>query len=174
MIFASVIYLLLLKLYHGNEQIFHDGFDTKVIDEDAYQHWSRKTLREKLPYLIDERMKISLSDEFSRWMTFQQTRRESTDRGFSYETIEAKLSEFQTKSVIRTYFRECDVNRDEVIDKIEYIVCRGYYDATMNAHGQGEYDVLESIVIHDYEQQRSNPLIRQPFYKYDENGIIID
>lgn len=90
------------------------------------------------------------------------------------DTVTKIFGEFMQPEDFQNYFDVCDTDRNEEIDLLEYIVCRGWFDVYLHPHGLGEYDILESVIIHDYEEKRNDPTFRIPGYKYDEDGIIID
>jgi hypothetical protein len=153
------------------------------LDFDAYERWPSFSLLEKLPYLLDERMKVSFKIEYDQWIARNKDSADVSAEGASamtpptgiqFRTMVDHLSEFLSEEDVVQYFKDCDSDRSEAIDLTEYVVCRGIYDAYANPHGIGEYDVLESILIHDFEEKMNDPNARLPGYKYDENGIIID
>jgi hypothetical protein len=156
----------------------------RTMDFDAYDRWPSLSLLEKLPYLLDERMIVSFRAEYDSWIarnkrvaenqTDGQAGASSEPSGIQFLTMMEHLSEFLSESDVMQYFKDCDVDRNESIDFTEYVVCRGIYDAYANPHGISEYDFLESILIHDFEEKMNDPNVRLPGYKYDENGIIID
>lgn len=137
------------------------------MDEAVYERWASLSLLEKLPYLLDQGLKSTLNVEYLALV-------KDGDKGIVYKTIAKKLTDFHTEASIRQYFDACDSNQDGYIDFIEYVTCRGYFDTNGNEHGVNEYDILESIIIYDYEQKRNDPFIQQAMYKYDADGIIVD
>lgn len=141
--------------------------EIRSMDETVYERWALLSLVEKLPYLLDEGLKSTLNAEY---LVLAQ----DNDEGIVYQTIATKLADFHTEDSIRQYYDACDYSRNGHIDFIEYVICRGYYDTNGNEHGVNEYDILESIIIYDYEQKRNDPFVQQAMYKYDADGIIID
>jgi hypothetical protein len=161
-----------------NEIQVDDSFiETKIFDEDAYNMWPTLGLLEKLPYILDNNMKQSFRAEYKKLRENEivyASSESSVSPGVSVNTLKNTFAEFVSPSEIDSYFKECDVDKNDSLDIIEYFLCRGSYDAMCTSHGLGEYDVLESIIIHDYEEKRNDPNFRLPGVKYDENGIIID
>jgi hypothetical protein len=152
----------------------------RLLDFEAYERWPSLSLQEKLPYLLDERMTVSFRAEYVGWIAKNKGAAEVQENGLSastgiqFRTMVDHLSEFLSEGDVAGYFKDCDSDLSESIDFVEYVVCRGAYDAYANPHGIGEYDVLESILIHDFEEKMNDPNARLPGYKYDENGMIID
>lgn len=144
------------------------------MDEDIYQRWPSLSLEEKLPYLLDTITKATFTTEYEKWLSYEGTPGTEGEEGFTEETMLEQLKEFRTEEEIAKYFRECDTDHNYRINYLEFIVCRGWYNSYAEPLGLGEYDVLESIVINDYEEKRNDPNYYIPGYKYDENGIIID
>ena len=146
--------------------------ELKSFDELAYENWPVYSIVDKLPYLLDEHMKMSFENEFNNWLG--ESEKLNTNVGISQQTMVQSLTDFRTPEEINEYFLECDVDGNGLIDIVEFVVCRGYYDSNTNPYGLSEYDFLESIIIHDYEEKRNDPNVQLPGYKYDEDGIIID
>ena len=150
--------------------------DLKEFDEKAYHEWGMYTLEEKLPYILDASMKQSFEAEFEK-LSLQGSGvgvDPSIEVPVSYLTLFDRFSEFLQPEDIQQYMDTCDRNKNEEIELLEYILCRGEFDAYLSPHGLGEYDTLESVLIHDYEEKRNDPNFRIPGLNYDENGIIID
>lgn len=167
------MFLLLLVLVQKPNELFGDVSNDAHIellsfDESVYESWPSLSLTEKLPYLLDLNLHNTLRQEYLDLLG------DSRMDGITYATIAEKFADFHTVESIRQYYDNCDANKDETIEFLEYVVCRGFYDTYGNEHGINEYDYLDSIIIYDYEQKRNDPFIQQPMYEYDENGIIID
>lgn len=147
--------------------------EPKELDVETYLNWSKLTLEEKVPYLVDKFMLIDFQREYTQFV-------EADVPGSNHEDLTLPillhtLNEFQDEKTIRSFFVECDTNKDDIIDKFEYVVCRGYNSRTGGPSDVNEYDVLESVVLGSFKEKYiDNPNIRSPLYKYDENGIIID
>jgi len=148
----------------------------KEFDEKAYHEWGMYTLEEKLPFILDASMKQSFEAEFEKLSL------KGSNGGVdplievpvSYLTLLDIFSDFLQPEDIQLYMDTCDKTRNGEIDLLEYILCRGEFDAYLSPHGLGEYDTLESVLIHDYEEKRNDPNFRIPGLNYDEEGIIID
>lgn len=65
--------------------------------------------------------------------------------------FEIKLKEFQIEVKISKFFNDCDENFDKEVTFDEYVVCRSYFDKNGNANDVSEYDVLENVILEDYQ-----------------------
>mmetsp|Transcript_63211 Transcript_63211/g.124503 ORF Transcript_63211/g.124503 Transcript_63211/m.124503 type:complete len:172 (-) Transcript_63211:127-642(-) len=148
--------------------------DIQNITEEVYQDWGTYTLPEKLPYLLDSHMKASFAAEFDTWLSYHKNSGETVQREIDVGVLQSRLSEFITEEEIQHYISECDVNLNKHIDIMEYVLCRGDYNSYFTPNGHSEYDMLESIIINDYEEKRNDPNFMIPGVIYDENGIIVD
>ena len=72
--------------------------------------------------------------------------------------FEIKLQEFQSTNKITNFFSDCDENIDGLVTFDEYVVCRSYYDKVGNASDVSEFDVLENIVLEDYQVEMDKKL----------------
>ncbi len=153
---------------------YADVFDLELknFDEEAYAKWATFSLIDKLPYILDQSMRETLSSEYKRLLADVFAYSGSTS--INAPSLLSRFGDFHQLNDIDLYIKACDTNKDGEIDQIEYVICRGWYDAYLNPHGLGEYDVLESIIVHDYEEKRNDPTFQIPGYVYDDNGIIID
>lgn len=149
-----------------------EDLELREFDETAYQEWTRYSIVEKLPYILDQSMKGSFIAEFDKLSKSGKDGLVTTP--VNVDTVTRLFGEFMQPEDFQQYFDVCDTDKNEEIDLVEYVVCRGWFDAYLNPHGLGEYDILESVIIHDYEEKRNDPTFRIPGYKYDEDGFIID
>lgn len=150
--------------------------ELKELDEKAYQEWGLYSVEEKLPYILDTAVMRSFEAEFRKLslMTSVNGVGELVDVPVTYHTLLNLYGEFLQPDDVQQYMEACDRDRNEEVDLLEYTICRGEFDAYLSPHGLGEFDTLESVLIHDYEEKRNDPNYRIPGLQYDENGIIID
>lgn len=149
------------------------AFKLKELDVETYLQWSKLTLEEKVPYLVDKFMLYDFQQEYSHFVELDVAG--SNHKDLTFPILLHALSEFQTENQIRRYFDECDTNKDDIVDLQEYVVCRGYNSKNGYPSDVSEYDVLENVVLDSFKEKFiDNPKGRSPLYKYDENGIIID
>lgn len=167
----QLVSLLIVAFFNLNLCTIVD-IPLKAIDEATYERWSTFTLPEKLPYLLDTTTKDSFSSEFLKWLELETSIEDL--KGFTFHTMMTHLSDFRSENEVAQYFTDCDTDNDGVVDHLEFILCRGEYNPYAEPMGLNEYDVLESVLIYDYEQKRNDPNYQIPGYKYDEDGIIID
>jgi hypothetical protein len=97
----------------------------------------------------------------------------NTLKSASFDNIKIILQDFHTDQEIEQFMTDCDRNLDHFISFEEYVICRGKYDSYGNLNEVNEYDLRSAIVVNDFEETlRSGK--EMSFFKYDENGIIID
>jgi len=202
MLFASIHFALefvFLTVYGAHEETVFDAVVLKSMDHSIYEQWSSFSLLEKLPYILDEYLLGCYTAEYSsihdlpilsstietsnggsgiRMTNSEDISKLSNTRGIIYPQFEVYLSEFQFIDDIKSLFEECDEDGNGEIHIIEYIVCRGYYDATGNAvDGDSEFDLLESLLIEDYEEMLNKSILdeeKSGLHKFDEDGVIVD
>ncbi|KAJ1438163.1 hypothetical protein B484DRAFT_444797, partial [Ochromonadaceae sp. CCMP2298] len=176
MLRPAVVLLWLAQLIEG----FH--VELRSMDMVVYEAWQGLTLREKLPYLLDSYLQESCLTEFRALMRLQDRGdrgADSPNEGIEFGTVRDSFQEFQSEEDIISYFQACDENKNGTIDELEYIICRGDYDTAGNLYSENEYEILETIVIHDFEDMLNSSmddetLSRVLGLEVDENGIIVD
>jgi hypothetical protein len=149
-------------------------FESRSMDDEAYQRWPTLMLVEKLPYLLDSSALASFTSEFERWLRLESRSDDQDLTGFTENVMAKQLSDFRSAEEVAKYFSDCDSDHNGNVEHLEYIICRGMYGSYIEPLDLNEYDVLESIVIYDYEQKLNDPNFRIPGVKYDEDGIIVD
>ena len=98
----------------------------------------------------------------------------SEKEGITLDMLLTLLDEFQSSSHIQNLFMQCDEDHNSLLNFEEYILCRGQFDISGNEYEVNEYDVLENVLVEDFEQLKDRSDFRSKHYTYDENGMIID
>lgn len=171
---SIVIFISTSILVHAECNLY--SIDLKQLNEPSYDNWPKFSLFEKLPYLLSTSLLQTMDFEFKNMQadTSAVTENAVVPYCISREAMHLKLFGLQTTDYIEDYFNDCDTNHDNEIDFLEFIVCRSSYDGSGNKYDNSEFDILESIILHDYETLRNDPSNKLGIYKFDENGIIID
>jgi hypothetical protein len=151
-----------------------DSFKTYSLPHSTFKKWAKLSLMEKLPYLIDRSYLVGIKDTFGILCSMQSgeaipvlkdktiaTLTKCAKEGIKLETFITVLEEFITKKQIESFYKDCDtlhnLKADDRITWVEYVVCRGYYDAHASPHDVSEFDFLENIVILDYQNILNDP-----------------
>lgn len=140
-----------------------EKFKTLSLPHSTYKQWSSLSLLEKLPYLIDRSFLVDVKNTYLHLCTLMPDT--SCKEGVTLHHFLQHGSEFNTADKITAYFKDCDSLVDlgqgekgnGKVTWVEYVVCRGYYDATGNPHDVSEFDFLDNIVIMDYQRILNDP-----------------
>ncbi len=151
----------------------------KSMDFETYYNWLKLSIDEKIPYLLDRFQIQNFEQEYTEFIscgnecTFDHDFHNGSE--LSLNKLREQLAEFQSPEIILSYFEQCDRNRSGGIDFMEYVICRGSNSKYGTPSDVSEFDFAENVVLQDFVTKFiNNPNVRNPMYKYDEDGIIID
>lgn len=142
-----------------------EKFKTLSLPHSTYKQWPSLSLLEKLPYLIDRSYLVDVKNSYQRLCALTDDPSCTAERGIELKHFQQHVGEFNTAEKVAAFFKDCDslvdLGKGEKgngkVSWVEYVVCRGHYDATGNPHDVSEFDFLENIVIMDYQRILNDP-----------------
>lgn len=79
------------------------------------------------------------------------------DVGVTLNTLLTRWSEFTPPKTIYSLFQDCDTDLDLSLHWIEYLLCRNQYNQYGAPFDVSEFDYIENIVLHDFQQRLLDP-----------------
>eukprot|EP01031_Cornospumella_fuschlensis_P034893 gene34893-42254_t len=131
-----------------------EHFQTLTLTYEVYKQWPQLRVLEKLPYLID---RAYLSNVKADFLVSAESLVPDGSKAIAKMVLQQKLQDFITETQFHTFFSYCDINNDDLLDWVEYVLCRGSYDLSGNPHDVSEFDYLENIVISDFRERLNDP-----------------
>lgn len=143
----------------------------------AHKRWPYMTLINKFPYIVDKYFLMTMKKEFQAILKLSPSPSEtcsSTDScssskvSSSSSTVESVVAftrdqlyrrwlDFQTIETLNEFFKFCDVDKNESVDWMEYLVCRGWFDQQGTSNDQCEFDFLENVAVDHFRYRLNDP-----------------
>lgn len=82
---------------------------------------------------------------------------EDNGHGISLNTLLTRWSEFTAPKTLYSMFQECDTDLDMSLNWIEYLMCRNQYNQYGAPFDVSEFDYIENIVLHDFQERLLDP-----------------
>jgi hypothetical protein len=136
----------------------------------AYQRWGYLSLLQKIPYLIDRYFLLNLKNEFDI-LVDKPTNEVHPFKSFDFHQLKEHLQEYQIEKNMKDFFKTCDKNKDDLVEWIEYIFCRGYFDKQGNENDVSEFDLLDDGLRSDFAFRLANPKDKMVLYLIDK-GVL--
>lgn len=77
--------------------------------------------------------------------------------GVTLNTLITRWSEFTPPKTLYALFQDCDTDLDLSLNWMEYLLCRNQYNQYGAPFDVSEFDYIENIVLHDFQQRLLDP-----------------
>lgn len=132
-----------------------DDFRTKQLSYRAYKQWPYLLPLQKAVYMADFSFVTNARREFHNLADVVE--QSTLAMAISLPGLKSKWQEFTTEISIEKMFNDCNASTDGALDWYEYLLCRSSYDQHGKPHDVAEFDLLETIIMHDFAQRLQDP-----------------
>lgn len=136
---------------------FVDNFIPFELTYEVYKRWHHLPLDEKIPFLVDHFYFQTAKKEFLQLKNLEICSENDIYSTLIEDDFLIALAEFQDIKKIKSYFNNCDKDRDQCVNWEEFVVCRGFHDKFGNTNEKSEFDLLEDSLIFEFESRLRNP-----------------
>jgi hypothetical protein len=148
-----------------------ESFQTFPLTFMAFKKWGELSLLRRIPYLVDKYYLITAKGEFQNLMRQPSAEFHHLNDVFDRSQLSQQLQDYQTEKNLSNFWKTCDKNKDEVVEWIEYVVCRGYFDQQGNENDISEFDLLDGALREDFAMKLNNPTDPMVLYLLDK-GVL--
>lgn len=132
-----------------------EDFKTQQLSYRAYKQWPNLLPLQKAVYMADYSFVMNAKREFDALADVVE--QSTLAIGISLPGLKRKWEEFTTETSIEKLFNDCNTAPDGALDWYEFLLCRSSYDQHGKPHDVAEFDLLETIVLHDFAQRLQDP-----------------
>eukprot|EP01033_Poteriospumella_lacustris_P014257 gene14257-10192_t len=139
-----------------------DVYQPLTLNYPTFKKWPELEKIQKAVFLIDRAHLVNVRREFvslrddipdiPATTTVVEAHSPTLD-----ETLQESPSEFTPPKTIYSLFQDCDTDVDLSLHWIEYLLCRNQYNQYGAPFDVSEFDYIENIVLHDFQQRLLDP-----------------